>query len=93
MKLPQLTLRDLFWLVLLVAMALGWWINQARLTNENKELEEALTPLEAYVTSLQESMSRQEAWWNEVLEEAGQDVKKRFRAAEQRVEERHRTQL
>jgi hypothetical protein len=27
MKLPQLTLRDLFWLVALVAMGLGWWMS------------------------------------------------------------------
>jgi hypothetical protein len=26
MKLPQLSLRELFWLVTVVAMALGWWI-------------------------------------------------------------------
>jgi hypothetical protein len=26
MKLPQLTLRDLFWLVLVCALALGWWL-------------------------------------------------------------------
>jgi hypothetical protein len=25
MKLPQLSLRDLFWLVLIVALGLGWW--------------------------------------------------------------------
>ena len=27
MKLPQLTLRDLFWLVLVVGLAVGWWLN------------------------------------------------------------------
>jgi hypothetical protein len=31
MKLPQLTLRDLFWLVLVVAMALGWLIDRDQL--------------------------------------------------------------
>jgi hypothetical protein len=27
-KLPQLTLRDLFWLVALVAMGCGWWVRE-----------------------------------------------------------------
>jgi hypothetical protein len=27
-KLPQLTLRDLFWLVALVAMGCGWWVER-----------------------------------------------------------------
>jgi hypothetical protein len=31
MKLPQLSLRDLFWLVLVCAMGLGWWIDRTRL--------------------------------------------------------------
>ena len=31
-RLPQLRLRDLFWLVLVCAMAIGWW--QERVKNE-----------------------------------------------------------
>src|SRR4051812_44131390 len=27
MKLPQLHIRDLFWLVLVVALGLGWWVS------------------------------------------------------------------
>ena len=27
MKLPQLTLRDLFWLVALAAVGCGWWVH------------------------------------------------------------------
>ena len=27
-KLPKLTLRDLFWLVALVAMGCGWWVDR-----------------------------------------------------------------
>ena len=30
MKLPQLSLRDLFWLVLVCALAVGWWAERAR---------------------------------------------------------------
>ena len=30
MKLPQLSLRDLFWLVALAAMGCGWWVERSR---------------------------------------------------------------
>src|SRR4051794_9982059 len=30
MKLPQLSLRDLFWLVLVCALMAGWWRERAR---------------------------------------------------------------
>jgi hypothetical protein len=30
MKLPQLTLRDLFWLVVVSALAIGWWLEYRR---------------------------------------------------------------
>jgi hypothetical protein len=33
MKLPQLTLRDLLWLVLVVRIALGWWLEYERNLN------------------------------------------------------------
>ena len=38
-KLPQLTLRDLFWLVALVAMGCGWWGERERLRHRISELE------------------------------------------------------
>jgi len=38
MKLPQLSLRDLFWLVALVAMGCGWWVRDRHLTHENESL-------------------------------------------------------
>ena len=34
MKLPRLSLRDLFWLVLVCAMGLGWWGDHNRLVDE-----------------------------------------------------------
>ena len=43
MKLPQFTLRDLFWLVLVCALAVGWWMQSrelARLRVENGDLHE-----------------------------------------------------
>jgi len=45
MKLPQLTLRDLFWLVLVVGMGLGWWMQHRSLISQLKLAE---TRLEVY---------------------------------------------
>ena len=43
MKLPQLTLRELFWLVLVAALACGWWVQyrdtQRQLQTEISERE------------------------------------------------------
>ena len=42
-KLPQLMLRDLFWLVLVCAMGLGWWLtilNRAQLVEESERRAE-----------------------------------------------------
>ena len=47
MKLPQLTLRDLFWLVLVCALAVGWWIDRQDLAATNKAL------IEFYETPIQ----------------------------------------
>jgi len=30
MKLPRFTLRDLFWVVLVVALGLGWWLESGK---------------------------------------------------------------
>ncbi len=30
MKIPQLHIRDLFWLVALVAVSCGWWVDHTR---------------------------------------------------------------
>jgi len=40
-KLPQLSLRDLFWLVALVAIGCGWWIDRQRLAGEFARFKEA----------------------------------------------------
>jgi hypothetical protein len=34
MKRPSFHLRDLFWLVLVVGMGLGWWLDQDRIRRE-----------------------------------------------------------
>jgi hypothetical protein len=36
-KLPQLTLRDLFWLVALVAMGVGWCVDRTQLASSSSE--------------------------------------------------------
>jgi hypothetical protein len=40
MKLPQLALRDLFWLVLVCALALGWWLERDSLRSQLKTVQE-----------------------------------------------------
>jgi hypothetical protein len=42
MKLPQLSLRDLFWLVALVAMSCGWWVNHHSFEELQRLREEAI---------------------------------------------------
>ncbi len=42
MKLPQLTLRDLFWLVLVCALAVGWWVESTGLRRQLREANEKL---------------------------------------------------
>ena len=37
---PKLTLRDLFAVVTIVALALGWWLDRSRLARENWRLYE-----------------------------------------------------
>jgi len=41
MKLPQLSLRDLFWLVTVVALLCGWWMQQGRIAETRREKAEA----------------------------------------------------
>jgi hypothetical protein len=42
MKLPQLTLRDLFWLVALVALGCGWWVERTRSQEQVRQLNNLL---------------------------------------------------
>jgi len=39
MKLPRFSLRDLFWLVLVVAMGCAWWVNYSRMSSEVQRLK------------------------------------------------------
>jgi hypothetical protein len=42
MKLPQLHLRDLFWLVLVYALAAAWWVQSAGLRRQLREVNEKI---------------------------------------------------
>jgi hypothetical protein len=53
MKLPQLHLRDLFWLVLVVALGCGWWVHQHRL---NDSLNVTYRDLKWWPTSVGERL-------------------------------------
>ena len=39
MKLPQLSLRELFLLVVIAAMGCGWWMDQRRIDKRRAELD------------------------------------------------------
>jgi hypothetical protein len=41
---PKLTLRDLFAVVTIVALALGWWVDRSRFVERLERLEAASRP-------------------------------------------------
>ena len=45
MKLPQIHLRDFFWLALVVALGLGWWANRRTFLAEQREDMKLVTEL------------------------------------------------
>lgn len=51
MKLPQLSLRDLFWLVLVSAMGLGWWLNRKALVTASDRHEFDIRVMKATLES------------------------------------------
>ena len=55
MKLPQLSLRELFWLVLVCALALGWWLDRGKL---NAQLQEYQT--EEAIRQIHEAIRKNE---------------------------------
>jgi hypothetical protein len=59
MKLPQLYLRDLFWLVLVVGLALCWWLENSRarkLGMEVKYLKSVVRPVSFIETPLEDAI-------------------------------------
>jgi hypothetical protein len=49
MKLPRLSLRELFLLVALAAMGCGWWVDRRRAAHENGALRREIIELLARV--------------------------------------------
>ena len=54
MKLPQLHLRDQFWLTLVVAMCCAWWVDHFRISQERADLKRQQ---EAYAKDFEELIS------------------------------------
>lgn len=52
MKLPQLSVRDLFWLVLVCACLCSWWVERQKLNND--------------IATLQAELLREKAWQADV---------------------------
>ena len=52
MKLPQLTLRDLFWLVLVASCLCAWWADRSRIVAREAALEARAKELEAQFAQL-----------------------------------------
>ena len=42
MKLPQLSLRELFLLVVIAAMGCGWWVRERRIADKERQLDKAI---------------------------------------------------
>lgn len=56
-RLPRVNLRDLFWLVLMVALVLGWWIDRKRLTAEVKYLKSNVNGVGFLETPLKDALT------------------------------------
>ena len=48
MKLPQLTLRELFLLVVIAAMGCGWWVDHSRFRREFYNLQKITLEISKY---------------------------------------------
>jgi len=64
MKLPRFTLRDLFWLVLVCALAVGWGVDRVRINQKERALDEQTenvrqweSDLEKEATAIQQYMA------------------------------------
>ena len=74
MKLPQLSLRELFLLVAVVAMGCGWWRDQDRLSRERdsmREREKALQVAEERVRKERNILAHSELTLNEERQRIG----------------------
>jgi len=62
MKLPQLSLRDLFWLVALVAMGCGWWLKHRQVLS----LEDQCRSLRQEFALIRERLNECNAYLNKL---------------------------
>jgi hypothetical protein len=74
MKLPQFTLRDLFWLVLVAGCLCAWWADRSRIVARETALEARATELKVQFAQL--------ALEQELLTVRLQAAKQTLRAAE-----------
>jgi hypothetical protein len=56
-RLPRFHLRDLFWLVLMVALVLGWWMDRNRLATEVKYLKSTVNGVGFIETELSDALT------------------------------------
>jgi len=59
MKLPRFTLRDLFWLVLVCALAVGWW-REHNLSSELPQLRREKSRIERELSETYDALARAE---------------------------------
>jgi hypothetical protein len=67
MKLPQLSLRELFQVVLAFALAVGWWCDSANRARENRLLQLELNAAKDSETALRTIVARDQqfgSFWN-----------------------------
>lgn len=48
----RFTIRDLFWLIVVVALAVGWWSQQSRLQKEHERLRTQMVELQEKANDL-----------------------------------------
>jgi hypothetical protein len=67
MKLPKLHLRDLFWLVLVCALGVGWWVDHRSNRQLAAQCNDALQ-------QCQDRRHRDDTTWRIAIGELGQEV-------------------
>lgn len=69
MKRPAFSVRDLFWLMLVAGLGLGWWADQDRMRREREALQAAAENLQtASVKSAEKQLAVAEAEFAQVNE-------------------------
>jgi hypothetical protein len=63
MKLPKLHLRDLFWLVLVCALAVGWWVEH-RARSQEAHASRGKQELQLVVDRLSQALGRECSWFS-----------------------------